>query len=26
VRKAAEITELNKEWHAGYRRQIEIYQ
>jgi len=26
LRKAAEITELNKEWHAGYRRQIEIYQ
>ncbi len=24
--KAAEITELNEEWHAGYKRQIEIYQ
>lgn len=24
--KAAEITELNEEWHAGYKRQVEIYQ
>ena len=24
--KAAEITELNEEWHAGYKRQLEIYQ
>ncbi|MFM8985803.1 MAG: PD-(D/E)XK nuclease family protein [Planctomycetia bacterium] len=24
--KAAEITELNEDWHAGYKRQIEIYQ
>jgi RecB family exonuclease len=24
--KAAEITELNEEWHSGYKRQIEIYQ
>jgi len=24
--KAAEITELNEAWHAGYKRQIEIYQ
>ena len=24
--KAAEITELNEEWHSGYKRQLEIYQ
>ena len=24
--KAAEITELNEDWHASYKRQIEIYQ
>jgi len=24
--KAAEITELNEDWHSGYKRQIEIYQ
>jgi RecB family exonuclease len=24
--KAAEITSLDEEWHAGYKRQIEIYQ
>lgn len=24
--KAAEITDLNQEWHSGYKRQIEIYQ
>ncbi|MDP3883073.1 MAG: PD-(D/E)XK nuclease family protein [Candidatus Staskawiczbacteria bacterium] len=24
--KAEEITELNKDWHAGYKRQMEIYQ
>lgn len=24
--KAAEITELNEDWHQGYKRQLEIYQ
>ena len=24
--KVADITELNEEWHSGYKRQIEIYQ